>query len=75
MVDVIDRCNEEAAQMEQLLAAHPKPEMSSEESLLECEICESEIPEGRRIRAPGCRLCVDCKSHVEYEERHYRRAK
>lgn len=75
MVDVIDRCNEEAAQMEQLLAAHPKPEVSPEESLLKCEVCENEIPEARRIRAPGCRMCVDCKSLVEYKQRHHRMAR
>lgn len=75
MVDVIDRCNDEAAQLEQLQAAYPKPVISPEESLLECEVCENEIPEGRRIRAPGCRMCVDCQSLVEYKDRHYRKAK
>ena len=32
------------------------------ESLLECEECGGEIPEGRREALPGVRLCVACQS-------------
>ena len=32
------------------------------ESLLQCEECDAEIPEGRREALPGVRLCVDCQS-------------
>ena len=32
------------------------------ESLLQCEDCGVEIPEGRREALPGVRLCVECQS-------------
>ena len=32
------------------------------ESLLQCEECDAEIPEGRRTALPGVRLCVECQS-------------
>ena len=32
------------------------------ESLLQCEECGAEIPEGRREALPGVRLCVECQS-------------
>ena len=32
------------------------------ESLLQCEECDAEIPEGRRAALPGVRLCVECQS-------------
>ena len=32
------------------------------ESLLECEECGADIPEGRRAALPGVRLCVQCQS-------------
>ena len=32
------------------------------ESLLRCEECGAEIPEGRREALPGVRLCVECQS-------------
>ena len=36
-----------------------------DESATECEACGSEIPEARRLAAPGCTLCVKCKSAQE----------
>ena len=32
------------------------------ESLLECEECGTEIPEGRRKALRGVRLCVECQN-------------
>ena len=32
------------------------------ESLLQCEDCGAEIPEGRREALRGVRLCVECQS-------------
>ena len=32
------------------------------ESLLQCEECGAEIPQGRRDALPGVRLCVECQS-------------
>lgn len=33
-----------------------------------CEECDEEIPEGRRIAQPGCRLCIDCQDALERKE-------
>jgi len=36
-------------------------------SLTHCEECGNEIPEARRIAAPGVRLCVACQSARDAE--------
>ena len=41
------------------------------ESLLECEECGDEIPEGRREALPGVRLCVACQSGRDGQETPY----
>ena len=41
------------------------------ESLLECEECGTEIPEGRREALPGVRLCVACQSGRDGQETPY----
>ena len=38
------------------------------ESLLRCEDCDAEIPEGRRQALPGVRLCVECQSERDRRE-------
>ena len=38
------------------------------ESLIQCEECESMIPEARRIAMPGVRLCVSCQSELEKQQ-------
>ena len=35
------------------------------ESATECEECGAEIPEGRRIAVPGCKLCRECAQILE----------
>lgn len=30
-----------------------------------CAMCESEIPEGRRLAMPGVKYCVECKKDIE----------
>jgi phage/conjugal plasmid C-4 type zinc finger TraR family protein len=35
------------------------------ESYIQCEECESLIPEARRKAVPGVRLCVGCQSELE----------
>ena len=39
------------------------------ESLTHCEECEAEIPQARREAIPGVRLCVQCQSEKDDEER------
>ena len=36
--------------------------LPSGESLIRCEECDVEIPEGRREALPGVRLCVGCQN-------------
>ena len=41
------------------------------ESLLQCEDCGAEIPEGRRKALPGVRHCVECQSERDrYDTTH-----
>ena len=35
------------------------------ESATDCEECGVEIPEGRRIAVPGCKLCRECAQILE----------
>ncbi len=39
------------------------------ESLTECEECEAVIPEARRKAIPGTRLCVQCQSEREKQQK------
>lgn len=39
-----------------------RSEISTGESLLECEECGEPIPEARRRAVPGVRLCVVCQA-------------
>ena len=38
------------------------------ESLLECEECDTTIPEARRKAIPGVRLCVSCQETNDREQ-------
>ena len=53
--DQIDASVEDAVQ-------RARSRLPQGESLLECEECDAEIPEGRREALPGVRLCVECQS-------------
>ena len=39
------------------------------ESLTHCEECDAEIPQARRDAIPGVRLCVQCQSKKDDEEK------
>ena len=39
------------------------------ESLLNCEECESAIPEARRVAIAGVRLCIACQQALDEEEK------
>jgi phage/conjugal plasmid C-4 type zinc finger TraR family protein len=39
-----------------------RSQMPSGESLLNCEECGEEIPEGRRTALPGVKLCIRCQT-------------
>lgn len=34
-------------------------------TMTHCEDCGDEIPEGRRLAAPGCTRCRDCQQNAE----------
>lgn len=34
-------------------------------SATECEVCDEEIPQGRRDAIPGCTLCIYCATRKE----------
>ncbi|KGK24780.1 hypothetical protein GT93_07970 [Pseudomonas plecoglossicida] len=35
------------------------------ESAVDCDSCDVEIPQARRLAVPGCRFCVDCQGQLE----------
>jgi phage/conjugal plasmid C-4 type zinc finger TraR family protein len=39
--------------------------MGTGPSLFNCEECDDEIPEGRRLAVAGCRFCVYCQEAHE----------
>lgn len=59
--DQIDASVDEAVQ-------RAKSQLTSGESAVHCEECDSAIPEKRRKAIPGVRLCIACQSAVENQE-------
>ncbi len=43
--------------------------MPDGESRTHCEHCEEAIPEARRKAIPGVRLCIDCQSNLEKQQK------
>lgn len=43
--------------------------MPKGESLSHCEECDAPIPEKRRLAIPGVRLCIQCQSELEQDEK------
>ena len=41
------------------------------ESSTECQECDGEIPEARRMAVPGVRLCVGCQSQLDKRQTHH----
>lgn len=46
-----------------------KSRMPKGESLVHCEECDAEIPEKRREAIPGVRLCVQCQSELDEQNK------
>ncbi len=69
--------NEEESEMAQLHSIHlhlnaieeVRRKMPKGPSLEECEECGEEIPEARRIAAPGCTMCITCQEISEKKKR------
>lgn len=65
MADVADIANDRAQQdLDAALAAIAAPGDIAQ-SAHWCDECDTEIPEARRIAAPGCRLCIYCQGMYE----------
>lgn len=65
MADIADIANDRAqleldAAIEALCMQEPACE-----SAHWCDECDTEIPQARRLAAPGCRLCVHCQGMYE----------
>ena len=76
MADIADRAEAlEANQREDALAAmrRSRQEQLARESLSECEACEVPIPVERQVAVPGVRLCINCQSRLEQQQRQSKR--
>jgi len=72
MADIADRAEAlEANQREDALAAmrRSRQEQLARESLSECEECGASIPVERQVAVPGVRLCINCQSRLEQQQR------
>ncbi len=49
--------------------AQAKERMPKGESLTHCEECDNAIPEARRQAVPGVRLCVQCQSELDEQQK------
>jgi phage/conjugal plasmid C-4 type zinc finger TraR family protein len=49
--------------------ARARSRLAQGESLRNCEDCEEEIPEARRLAVPGVRRCVRCQEEADLEDR------
>lgn len=62
MSDVIDVANDHADYLLQLsIAQHQRRTAGQATSAEFCEACGDDIPQARRLAAPGCQLCIDCQ--------------
>jgi phage/conjugal plasmid C-4 type zinc finger TraR family protein len=66
-MDQFDRAQElDAHYRDQALAIHKRAASSGPRtSRTNCVDCEEEIPQARRIAAPGCLRCLECATLVE----------
>jgi phage/conjugal plasmid C-4 type zinc finger TraR family protein len=48
---------------------HARDQLPKGESLKICEDCDGEIPQARRSAVPGVRLCINCQSEQDKENK------
>ena len=48
---------------------HARDQLPRGESLKKCEECDASIPEPRRKAVPGVRLCIECQSKLDKENK------
>ncbi len=72
MADIADRAEAlEANQREDALAAmrRTRDAQLARESSSECEECGAAIPMERQLAVPGVRLCINCQSRLEQQQK------
>lgn len=67
MSDDVDRAQarEEEMRQDALAELARRAQAAAGDSALFCVSCGQEIPEARRLAAPGCQLCIECKRDDE----------
>lgn len=74
MADIADRAEAlEANQREDALAAmrRAREAQLAQDSLSECEECGASIPVQRQLAVPGVRLCINCQSRLEQQQKRW----
>lgn len=70
MADIADLAEQREAEMRSdALAAHRRRTYTTTPALLWCEACSEGIPLQRRQAVPGVRLCINCQSRLERQQR------
>lgn len=72
VADIIDMANDRAqAELDAAVAACVG-NVSTAESAIWCEECDTQIPEKRRELIRGCTHCVQCQSLIEQKRRGFK---
>ncbi|WP_234082346.1 TraR/DksA C4-type zinc finger protein [Azonexus sp. R2A61] len=68
MPDDMDRAQEREQEMRQDALAEQSRRtqmMQAGDSAEFCVLCETEIPQGRRMAVPGVQTCIECQTDLE----------
>jgi len=71
-MDIFDQAQDLAGREQAAISRRAMAVPNKTPSAHICEECEEEIPEARRLAAPGCRLCVRCQADLEMTLSHWR---
>lgn len=64
-MDDVDIAQRNQEQFDQLALQLQIQSMPQGEAAEECEDCGGDIPEARRLAAPGCTRCIGCQRRFE----------
>ena len=72
-LDTFESNNEEEAEIAQILTLQRntaavdaiRAKIGKGPSLSHCEECGEDIPKARQEAVAGCKLCIDCQTHLE----------
>lgn len=71
MADAMDIAQQREQAERELLINYARSRIAAP-SRFTCEICDTRIPEARRIAIPGVAFCVTCQQIAELKSKHYR---